>query len=189
MKNVRCLRLAFVLVVLLLPLPVRGNSTRGDWEGFLANPNADRYHALAEKLRGCKDSECRNEVRPSSRAVARLLLLVKRGDPNAVDLAFLSIRFLDGGNLEDTLRTLGSLTETSPNLFLQEVKKHGLPSYQVRRLLRMLPLDTVDNVAKKRRLVRRRVASLAAVDDKNLVDVRDAAIAVLEEFLAQLQHY
>lgn len=185
MRNQRLLTLPRLLLLPFLPLLAWGG-TQDRWAQFLSQPNARNHRALAQALQGCNNPECAHQIKPSSQAVNRLLELVQRGDPKAVDLAFLSIRFLDGGDLEDVFRGLGSVTETDPKLFLEQVVRHRVSRGNLESLLTMLPLSTVDNVPKKRRLVERRIRSLAAVKDKPVAHVRDEAIAILEHFLSRL---
>lgn len=185
MRNTTRLKLSCLLLLPLIPLLARGEM-QDEWVQFLTHPRGDRYQVLSQRLRDCNDTGCAHQVKPNSQDVVRLLRLVQRGDPNAVELAFLSLRFLDGGDLEDVFRSLGSLTETHPRLFLKEVSQHRVTQAKYESLLTMLPLSTVDNEAKKRRLIERRIRSLAAVKDKPLAVARDEAIAILDHFLSEL---
>lgn len=172
-------------LTLLLFSPL-ANSSEVVWANFLDNSNLATHDKLAEELVNCNDSDCKRRFAPNSIDVERLLNMVRLRNIQAVDIAFLSIRFLDGGDLEDMNRELGSLSEADPKLFLVNLKDHKMTPHQTRRLLRMLPLNTVDDVKKKRNIVRNRIRSLSLVDDPDLIRVRDKSVSILNELLSQL---
>jgi hypothetical protein len=107
------------------------------------------------------------------------LAQVKNGNQYAIDLAFLSRVFLDGGALEDISRGLGSVADNNPKLFLKHAGKYNLSARQMRRILRMMPEETVDSEEKRQRAIRNRIQSLLKVKDPSLIKIRDDAIAVL----------
>lgn len=154
-------------------------SLTDEWAAFLRTRNTESYHVLAQGLYSCQASQCLQDAAPSSVVLNKLLTLVQQGDPMAVDLTFLSIRLLDGGNLEDAMRALSALTGSNPKLFLKQIKKQSMSDRQIKRLLHMLPLDSVDDIDKKKLILDQRIRALSAVDDPSLIDLRDLAIAKL----------
>jgi hypothetical protein len=105
--------------------------------------------------------------------------LVEKGQLQAIDLAFLCHRFLDGGDLEDVSRSLGKVADAQPRVFLEEVKKHRLPLPEMRGILKMLPESVIDDDVRRRAAVKERIRSLSTVRDPSLTDIRDEALAVL----------
>ncbi len=177
------------LVVLALSgvTPLLASAETSRWGAYLRSPNPETYRLLADELRSCHDAECSKEVRPSSSDVAQLLRIVDRGDRWATDIAFLSIHLLDGGDLEDVMRSVSSLSEHHPSLLLQMIEEHQLSDAQIERLLRMLPLHSVDDQGEKRRIVERRIKSLSTVSDPKLTRVRNLSIASLKRLLSELK--
>lgn len=176
-------------ILLFLPLLFFSSltySTDKAWVEFLSKPNQASHDLLANKLKKCRDSICTKNLLPRSSDVESLLELVRQGDLQGIDIAFLSIRYLDGGDLEDMYRGLGMLSETNPKYFLMEIKNRHVTAHQTRRLLRMLPLDTVDDIRSKRRIVNRRIKHLSMVDDPALKDIRNESIYILKQYLTQL---
>ncbi len=157
------------------------------WAEFLSNPNQGSHGLLANKLKKCRDSICTKNLSPSSSDVESLLTLVRQENLQGIDVAFLSIRYLGGGDLEDVYRGLGMLSETNPKYFLMEIKNRHVTAHQTRRLLRMLPLDTVDDIGSKRLIVKSRIKHLSMVDDPALKDIRNESIYILKKYLTQLQ--
>jgi hypothetical protein len=178
----------FILILLpLLFFSSHSYSTDKAWAEFLTSPNQVRHESLANALEKCSDSICIKNLAPSSVDVENLLVLVRKGDLRGIDIAFLSIRFLDGGDLEDVYREIGMLSETSPKLFLIKIKNRHVTAYQMQRMLRMLPLDTVDDIRSKRRIVKSRIEHLSIVDNPELKDVRNKSIGILKQYLIRLR--
>jgi hypothetical protein len=65
-------------------------------------------------------------------------------------------------------------------LFLEEVKKHGMPLPELRGIVEMMPESVIDDEAADRAAVRKRIRSLSTVKDPGLSEVRDEALAVLK---------
>jgi len=93
---------------------------------------------------------------------------------------------LDGGNLEDLSRSLGTLADTDPKVFLHQTAKSRLTQRQLRIVLGMMPENTFDDVGKRRAAVQRRIESLLTVKDSNLGEARDEAVAYLRRVMKGL---
>jgi len=158
---------------------------REEWADFLARPTFENYRRIAKTVEGCRSSSCESEARPDSSAVTKLIELVKKGSRHAIELAFLCLTIVDGGDLEDVIHSLGEVADSSPQIFLEEVKKRGLPLRQMRKIVGMMPESVIDDDAKRRDAVRKRIRSLSTVSDQELIDVKHQAIAVLQSILEQ----
>jgi hypothetical protein len=88
-------------------LPAGAQPAQQDWAAFLDHPTTENYRRIAKILDSCGSDSCKSEVAPSSASVVKLVGLVQKGERQAIDLAFLCRRFLDGGDLEDVTRSLG----------------------------------------------------------------------------------
>lgn len=166
--------------------PIKVDPAENVWAEFLGNPSRESHDVLVDKLTKCNDSSCRKTLLPSPSDMEKLLGLVKVVDLQAVDVAFLSLRFIEGGDLEDVYRGLGMLIESDPRFFLTQMKDHSVTEHQMRRLLRMLPLDTVDDIPKKIRLVRSRMDHLSEISDPALEDIKNKSIAILKQYQSKL---
>jgi hypothetical protein len=175
-----------VLLILILASIV--SASHIEWTDFLKNPNAATYEMLVQSLKECdKPNKC---IGSSDRApIYSLLVLVKSGNPYAVDVAVLSLSLglFDGGLLEDAIRTLGQLAETHPRLLLSCLQKYNITGLAFEDTFVMLPLETVDDIDAKIRTVQKRINSLSSVSDASLKNERDNAILLLKQRLAQLQ--
>jgi hypothetical protein len=161
-------------------LAAETKSTQDQWATFLKNPNLENYQPLAKNIAGCRMADCAQEVKPQSAAVIKLVALVEQRNLHAIELAFLSRAFLDGGDLEEISRSLGAVADTDPEIFLGQINKHHLTSQQLKSIVKMMPKDTGDDQTKRPLVTQRRIRSLAKVKDQNLVALRDKAIGMLQ---------
>jgi len=177
-------RIALMLILLLQPFLVAASSSK--WSVFLSNPTQDTYRPLVAQIEKCKKKSCKEDVKPDSQAVRKLVKLVAMNNPYAVDVAFSSLSLLDGGDLEDIIRSLGLLTESNPELFLTCINRYHLSDYKLDDLLTMLPLATVDDKKARIETVQKRINSLSEVTNPQLFKVRDRALNFLRQFLEEL---
>jgi|ERR1700738_4827634 len=174
------MRLKRICVILVAASPAGAQPAQQEWAAFLDRPTTENYQHIADTLDSCHSTSCEPEVAPDSDSVVKLVGLVEKGQQQAIDLAFLCHRFLDGGDLEDVSRSLGKVADAHPRLFLEAVKKHGMPLPELRGIVEMMPESVIDDEAADRAAVRKRIRSLSTVKDRGLSEVRDAALAVLK---------
>jgi hypothetical protein len=160
-----------------------------EWTNFLNNPTNATYDGLSKSLKACNKVANCIEAKPDAEMIDKLIALLKSGNSFAVDVAFLSrsLNLLDGGALEDVLRTLGQLAESHPKVILKCLKKYKLSGYPFEGTFVILPIETVDDLDAQIDAVQRRINSLSAVDDPSVRSERDKAISVLKRELNQLK--
>lgn len=161
-------------------LAAEAKSTQDEWAAFLKNPNLENYQPLAKTIADCHTADCAQAVKPQSAAVIKLVALVEQRNLHAIELAFLSRAFCDGGDLEEISRSLGAVADTDPEIFLGQISKQHLSSQQLKSIVKMMPKDTGDDLTKRPFATQRRIRSLAKVKDRNLVALRDKAIDMLQ---------
>jgi len=152
-----------------------------EWANFLRDPTQRNYERVFRMVDACRSPECEAEARPDSQQVRALVSRVSHDDVRAVQLAFQCRRMLDGGDLEDVTRSLGSLADTRPRRFLREAKRSAQTDRQLRAIVRMLPQRVVDDDAARHSAAAARIQSLLTVKDRDLRDLRDVAVAFLRE--------
>ena len=84
------------------------------------------------------------------------------------------------------MRSLSNLATGDPGLILELVRTNRWDAARIESLVRMLPLETVDQPAERLRLVRQRLVALRQVREARLRAVRAIAIDALEEYEAEL---
>jgi hypothetical protein len=158
------------------------------WDACLTTPASETCECLSTKLRACGEGTCSRDLIPTSAETIRLETSIKRGARRETALAFQTLSVLDGGDLEDVMRALAGLAGDDPQMLLEQFEANGWEPAPIERLVRMLPLETVDRPAERRRVIDQRLASLRDIHDVRLARVRAVAIAALEEYESELSH-
>lgn len=85
-----------------------------------------------------------------------------------------------GGDLGDLYRASGNFILTKPDMYLFILERESVSEKELENFLVMLPLDTVDDVERKRIEIRNRLESVKAVKDSN---IKNMAISIFEKEL------
>jgi hypothetical protein len=157
------------------------------WTGYLSSPDPHTYRVLATRLQQCQSDACKQTNAPTSAQVRSLEILISKNGEQAADIGFLTLPLVDGGNLEDLMRALAVIADKKPDLLLGMFAKHRFSEERISALVRMLPLESVDDVAKRQLLVEHRIATLSSVERPNLASVRDASVRSLAAYLEDLK--
>jgi hypothetical protein len=176
---------------LILSLALLGNLPfnsycSSHWDEFLRQPNKDALVTL-EKIIRASPERCSPNIAPMQRHRKQLFELIQGGNPFAFSAAMLVSRCWDGGDLEDFYRTAGSFFEIEPRAFLQIVRKRAISDSELRYLLTMLPLDTVDNFDRKISVVENRIKILKSLTDEPLSEMKWKGLSFLEKEKEDLQ--
>jgi hypothetical protein len=156
-----------------------GQATSDSWAEFLRNPNKANYEILAKKIDASADAACARTVEPDGTVLQGLIGLLAKGNSEAIALGLKCRRGLDGGNLEDVTRAVASTIDKTPRKFLTQAKTIELTSNELRKIVRMLPSNVIDNDKERVRAKDRRIKSLLSVTESDLVEIRDVAISNL----------
>lgn len=175
------LKIIFSCFLLMLLYSASAKACDAEWREFLENPTEITHDNLAKRLGECIDRECLKFVRPASADTAKLVALIEANNLWAVDVGFLALPSLDGGNLEDVVRSLANFIEFDPQQFLSIAKRNKLSDYQFKKMLLMLPLDTVDDVEVRSSIIQRRIGALEKVNQPYITILRDQALQILKK--------
>ena len=168
-----------VMWMSVLGAPSGAEANGGEWATFLRAPTAKSRERLEAALSSCGSGGGPCAASPKSSEVKDLVQLVGRGDTEAVRVAFMARRVVDGGDLEDLTRSLGTVADVRPRLFLMEVKRHNVPSGILRRIVCSMPEDALDDYAARRAAVAARIEALSRVTQEDLTAVKDLSIVAL----------
>lgn len=169
--------------LLALAFSTAAEACEKEWVEFLMTPTTATHEKLINRLTQCQIHECQTLTRPSSADVAELIRLVDARNPMAIDVGFSVLLSLNGGDLEDVLRSLGRIVEVDPIRFLTLAEKKKLSAFLLRKVLLMLPLDTVDDMEARASILHRRMVSLESVHQAELLPIRDKALHILNAAL------
>ena len=156
------------------------------WEAFLKNPDKDAFskleRSIAASAQSCRWGDPANSnVAPTVKQDKQLFELIVTGNESAFRAALLVSRCLDGGELEDFYRSVGSFFEAQPRVFLRTVKEDAIPDSQLSDFLTMLPLDTVDDFDRQMRIIENRIALLKSIDEVSLEEEKKRGLFFLEK--------
>lgn len=143
------------------------------WEAFLKSPDKDALlkleSSIARSAQSCRWGNLANpDVAPTKVQNTQLFKLIGQGNESAFRAALLVSRCLDGGELGDFNRSAGMFFEEQPLAFLQIIEERAIPDSQLKHLLTMLPLDTVDDIDRKIRVLEKRIDLLNKIDEDSL---------------------
>ena len=83
--------------------------------------------------------------------------------------------------MEDFYRSAGIFFELQPHFFLRRVKEGKIEDSQLRDLLTMLPLDSVDNIDYQISVVENRITILRSIADESFREIRTKGVNFLEK--------
>jgi len=156
----------------------------GEWGAFVNNPTQENYFALGKLLANCKKDnlQCENKLRPHYSRSEELIELALKGKKRAIDITFASIRLLDGGELGDAMRALGSIIGSDPELFFREIRMHGISSNIMGRIVIKTPLELTDQLDLQLEVLRKRLKSISSlhVEDPFLIPYHNEVIKSLQ---------
>jgi hypothetical protein len=156
------------------------------WDACLRQGRSQACECLSTRISACSGTGCPTGIAPTSEEVGWLIASIRPGARQEVRLAFDALHIVDGGDLEDLMRALSSLTATDPRLLLEIIRENNWEAERIKTLVRMLPLDTVDEPAKRVSLIRQRLAAVQGVHDANLSAIRAITVDALQEYEAQM---
>jgi hypothetical protein len=158
------------------------------WKQFLKQTDKASFMRLMQNLHSCKPTQpCSKEVTPTSGDVNSLIRLVDQGNEFGISISFMSLKFLDGGNLEDVIKALGVVSNKYPNEFLKDVKKYRLSNFELKSIVTSLPENSVDDLNLQKELLVKRISSLKSVRDTNLLEIRNNALKYIEKEIKTIE--
>jgi hypothetical protein len=113
--------------------------------------------------------------------------LASHGNRYAAQLLAPQVRLLDGGELEDALRSLGEFGSRHMQEFMAPAVAGALTDRNIADALTMLPLDLEDDFNAQLAELRKRRAALESLTDQGAQQRGKAAIVSLEKFIGEVE--
>jgi hypothetical protein len=166
---------------------VSANAQGGSqWDHFLQHPGSETFAKLQSRVTS-SGPDCGEEVAATNSQRNELFQLIRDGNEQAFRAALLVQHCWDGGEAEDFYRSAGIFLEGNPRTFLQMAKDSQVSRRELNRMVTMLPLETVDDMDAQLKEVKQRIATLKAVEDPALVNVKQKALVSLAKENKNLQ--
>jgi hypothetical protein len=180
--------IAGLCVFLAFPAYASETCCSAEWEAFVSHPGEEHYKVLSELLTECRTGqECEKELEPPSSILRQFLHLIHQRNVYALNIAFIALPIMGGGDLEDVVRELGLLVQDSPAQFLSLAKEHQVTEKELEALLTMLPEETVDNFDRQLALIEKRSKSIGSVKNPELASYRDRSLEILRREASSLR--
>ena len=146
------------------------------WSEFLQHPGNHTFLAVATNAGA---AGCNQEALPDRLQKAKLFKLIQSGNQWGFRAGLFVSGCLDGANAEDFYRSAGLFFQRAPHAFLQIVQDNGASDAELKRMLTMLPLTTVDDFDAQLSMIKKRISILQGIDDVSLSSVKDTALVFL----------
>lgn len=134
------------------------------------------------------NSACTDKLFRSNQRLAALQSAVARGNQDAARCLALHLNLLDGGNLEDSLISLGEFSNYQMGYFLYLRKDHLISQRSFENALAMLPLMFVEDLQASLTEINNRKAAVLKIGDQNLAVQKQQALNVLNRILNEMKN-
>ena len=128
------------------------------WGKILTEPSEDSFIAVKDQL--SKAGKCDGDWYSNAKYSDQLFSLfnmVSEGNNYAFEISLLITDCLDGGNLGDMYRSMGLFFELKPSEFFRILDSRPVSNNNLKNMLVMLPLYTVDDIPQKIDLLDKRL--------------------------------
>ena len=149
---------------------------------FLRNPSKN---ALKDVNASHKEA-CWGILGASNANLYKLLGFVENGNTSAAEYLSTNLDMLDGGNLEDSLISLGQFSELRMEAFLNFSKSGYLSDQEMTDALTMLPLFIGDDQKRQISVLEKRRKKILEVEDKNFELPKQRAIRAIDDFISEI---
>lgn len=150
---------------------------------FLATPSKQTYAALSEK----NGVSCWSIIRLSNTNLNQLIHSVEQGNLWAAQYLVKNLRSLGGGNLEDSLISLGQFSEHNMEQFFVFVRDGKISKREFSDALTMLPLSLSDDRDAQLSVLKTRKDKVMQVTRKDLVEQNGLALKAINDFMAEIR--
>lgn len=153
--------LSFCVTLLLACSNVNGEVP---WKKMIIAPSENNYFFAEMQL--IKNPACDTgwySDEKFSNDLNSLIKLLRDGNLYAFKIGMIISECMDGGNLGDLYRAIGVVYEGNPQAFFKVANDNNKTSEELKRMLTMLPLDTVDDIPKQTMTLKNRLKALSSV--------------------------
>ena len=145
------------------------------WKEFVINPSKSTFNSLEKSLnKKAKQYSVNEDIQN------KLINLIEKRNPLAIDAGFILMPKLDGGNLEVMITSVGNTIPYNPELILKMFKKHKTPYRAMIKILTMVPYTLIEKYDERTSLIEKRIESIGSVDDAHLVTIKDESLDILK---------
>jgi hypothetical protein len=182
MRPKRCAQAISVFLLISGPALADGPDCRAISDSFIVSPNEEGRLLLEQ-------GQCWHQFEYGSTYFAKLKQRVQGGDTSAAILVAEHLHATDGAELEDWLVALGQFSDRKPEVFLDFAKTGRVTTRTLTNAVKILPLDTSDDLPRQLTLLRARATKLRAVSRQDLAEQRHIALKALNEAIVAVEQH
>ncbi len=181
--------IAVVLVLVSIQTIAGANECESVYFDYSENPTKENWRELIAYMDTGAGENCAS-VFSDAGEFQKLLRGIHDHNMQTIAVAINFLDFLDGGNYEDVVRELGSLTDTDASLFASLFIDINLEGSRFKSLLTMLPLTTVDDIDAKLYIVQERIRKMDQLtsDNGKILMLKEKAIVILKKRMMKLKN-
>ncbi len=150
---------------------------------FLTLPRKHTFNVLAKE----DENRCWDVIKSSNSNLKRLTHFVKIGNKWAAQYLAKNLSTLDGGNLEDSLVSLGQFSENNMELFLIFASQEKISKHQFVDALTMLPLSLSDDQSAQLKALKKRKKLVTRVQRKDLLESKTEALKAINALIIEVE--
>ena len=161
------------------------NSCNSEAATFIATPNQKTIKLVS----GDNDIKCWNIIKLNAN-LNKVLHTLKKGNEWSAQYIIKHIKYLDGGNLEDSIIALGEFStiySDGMEKLMLSVKDSLLPKNLFKDALTMLPLSLSDDPCKQLSALKFREDRVLRVIKNNLADEKIFALKAIDDFMLEIK--
>ena len=178
------------------------NTEESSWKQFIENPNKENYALCAEMIHNSlygpyQTNEYGEKINTPTHLYlidehdlyGKFLVLVRKMNPYAVELAFQLYPLTDGAAAEDLFRSIGTIIKVKPEFFLSMLKQYEIKDENIiKHMILMYPLEeVVDNLQRRIEETEERITAFKKVEKEEFSELREQCIDILSSYLTRLR--
>jgi len=155
------------------------------WKEFLDSPNkitlAELKKNIGKFTTGCDWGKDINQLAIPLAKHQQLFELIEGGDQLAFDAGLYIVKCLDGGELGDFYRSVGSFFEEKPYVFFLKIRDRSILRNSLKLMLTTFQLDLVDDLNQQLLVTEKRVLLIKSICDEISAETMNLGLFFLEE--------
>lgn len=202
MRKIKLTTLLLLVFLLLKTSLLLSNTEESSWKQFIENPNKENYALCAEMIHNSlygpyQTNEYGEKINTPTHLYlidehdlyGKFLVLVRKMNPYAVELAFQLYPLTDGAAAEDLFRSIGTIIKVKPEFFLSMLKQYEIKDENIiKHMILMYPLEeVVDNLQRRIEETEERITAFKKVEKEEFSELREQCIDILSSYLTRLR--
>ena len=182
-----------VLSYLCLPFSLY-SSYEIEWKKFIESPNTNKIfsyllYSIENDAKLCDWGKPVNQKVIPQQYGQNLYKLISEGNENAFNIGFIIKKCLDGGELEDYIRSMGLFFEKKPLIFLEALHKQKISIDDATRMISVTPYYATDDTKQQTSILEKRLLILKSLFSFKYESERVVIEKILNKRISNLYNF